>query len=234
MTSINKYLVKNKLIIILLLITGSVSAQDLNKKLLLSSSIVFSRDIGSRKALYQQAFFPKFFANMWFNTGAKIGGIYLFNKNLGAGAIYNCNFMQGWNYKQINTYTSSKAIIQLFSPVIYYQAADIISPKITAYVQFGPVLSIINATLKNQVFYIEDNTGHDIIEIKSTNHTGAGFNFSAGAFYPLNETTNFSITVSYSYFTTSSVLYPDTRVNLCSVEAGLIFKVSKDKRYYYK
>jgi outer membrane protein W len=224
---------KNKLIFVFLLITGTVSAQSFNNKLLISTDLMYSGVLGSHITTSNNASFIKLFPNMRLAIGSKIGLTYLVGDNIGISAIYKYDLLEKWKYGCSEEFLSSEARFQFFSPSLYFQTGDINNGKFRLFSQAGPMLSIVKAELQDPVIFVDDPSGTTLVRLKTANNINPGFNLSIGIAYSINDLTNLSLEVDYAYFSTHSVLYPDKGVNLLTLEAGVIFKILKGKRYYY-
>jgi|WetSurMetagenome_2_1015567.scaffolds.fasta_scaffold25439_2 hypothetical protein len=224
---------KNKLIIFFLLITGSVPAQTYNKRILLSSNLVLSGTSGSHEMTYNNASFIKLFPNIKSLTGGRIGLTYLFGEHIGAGVSYTYLFMNGVKKISGEAYSLTKGRLEFFSSSLFIQTGDLINGKFRFFSQAGPMLSLVDVTLQDPVIFVDNPSGKHLALIKSTFNINPGLNLSSGIYYSASPLTNYSLTLTYNYFTTGSVIYPDTSVNLFSFEAGVTFKIFRWKRYYY-
>jgi hypothetical protein len=232
MTFINMRM-KIKLLIILLLVTFSVSGQSYDKRLLIFINPVIGKTVGSTEMIYKNAVFPKLFTNMGLSVGGKMSFIYLLRKQFGAGIMLGSTYQKNWSYGYLEYYNSSTASVNFVSAQIYLQTDEILFRGLKVFGRLGPVLTSVNVKLKDQVFFIENNTGKPLTKILSSKSPGVGFDLSGGVNYKLNETCGINISLSYDYYKTESVLYPDTNLNFCSIEAGVILKLFKNKKYYY-
>jgi hypothetical protein len=226
--------VKIKLLIIFFITTLVVTGQSYNKKLLISFSPVLGKPVGKPEKVYFNAVFPKLFTNMNLAAGGKISSVYLLNKHIGAGLTFGSVFLNGWSYKNLKDYTSSTAITGFVSPEIYIQSDDFLIRDLKAFGKAGPMFTAMNVKLKELIFSIENNSGKPLTKIYSSKCSGLGLDLTTGLTYAVNRNFNISIAFSWDLIKTESLLYPDTNLSICTLEAGIILKILKDKKYYYQ
>jgi hypothetical protein len=178
-------------------------------------------------------FIPSYFPNSGIGIGGNTNCTFLVNRHIGLGGSINYYSFRISNPESTADYSGSKSSVSGFGPHIYFQTSDVITRRIIFFSRLGPLFTSIKVNLKEPVFYLPDSDGVPVSEILSTNHKSLGAFGSAGLCIKIFNNFNFSISTVFCYTGTKSVLYPDTNINLLSVEAGFVLKLLKDKKYYF-
>jgi len=219
--------------IILVILATRAGGQSFNKRLILNINYFTGSCTGSKDLICQNASFPKLFSNYEKLRGTNISAVYMINDHIGSGLALNVLNLNEWHHPDVIDYNFSDASIKSLSPVLYVQSSAILN-TFRIFIQTGPSLSMTEVNLKVPVFYFENSEGGSPDPLLSVMEIKTGFGLNAGTLISVYDIAGISVSGSWKILKTNSVLYPDTRISMFWLQAGLTVRLLKNKRYYYK
>lgn len=166
---------------------------------------------------------------------ASLKGILMKKRFLDLGASLNIAAASGWEKESYTDYSNSRILIFGLNPLvrIHNPTKDYgLLNRLKFFVETGPEIGFSKLSLSTPLFDIQSND-NPVSQPDGSSDLFYGLKSSVGIEALVNQTLGAYIRYSYGYFSVSSKLYADTRFSDQNIEAGVVFKLKKDKRFFY-
>ncbi len=178
---------------------------------------------------------PSLYANFKNLYPASLKGILMKKRFFDLGASLNIAAASGWETESYTDYSNSRILIFGLNPLvrIHNPAKDYgLLNRVKFFIETGPEIGFSKLSLANPLFDIHGND-NPVSQPDGSNDLFYGLKSSAGIEVSVNQTLGTYIRYSYGYFSVSSKLYADTSFSDQNIEAGVVFKLRKNKRFFY-
>ena len=162
-------------------------------------------------------------------------GILLKMKYLDFGTSLNFTRASEWNCDSYTDYANSNSQIYSLNPIVrVHNAAKEygILNRIKFFLETGPVIGLSKLSLATPLFDIHDSDNL-VQQPDGSDDLYYGMKGTAGMEVFVNQTLGAFIEYTYGYSFVSSKFYADTHFSYQAVEAGIILRLMKDKRFFY-
>ncbi len=227
---------KKLFIILVLVIQGfSLESQIINNKIDLCASFGVGK-FGGSSILNDNGFVaPALYANYKHFYQASLEGIFMKKRFFDLGASLNIASASGWKTESYTDYANSRILMFGLNPLvrIHNPAKDYgLLNRIKLFIETGPEIGFSKLSLANPLFDIH-GSDNPVSQPEGSNDLFYGLKSSAGIEVSWNQALGAFIRYSYGYFSVSSKLYSDTSFSDQNIEAGVVLKLKKNKRFFY-
>lgn len=188
------------------------------------------------KTIHENNFiYPSLYPN--FNTldGISLKVRYNYNLHLSFGIAFSYLQASNWEYPDSMLYQGSEVTLQSLSADIQLHtklSETGIWNRIRLLLEISPTFGISRLSLTNLLFDIQQGN-NSISQPKGSNDLYYGLKGTLGVEVTLNQVTSVFFDYSYGYYLVSSNLYSDNHFTNYIIEAGIVIKLRKNKRYFY-
>lgn len=227
---------KKLFLIFILCYSGCVArAQIIDNKIDLTLGAGIGKFVGTSIINDNGFIAPSLYANYKNLYPASLKGIFIKKRFFDLGSSLNIASASGWETESYTDYADSRILMFGLNPLIriHNPAKDYgLLNRVKFFIETGPEIGFSKLSLANPLFDIHDNDAL-VSQPEGSNDLFYGLKSSAGIEVSLNQSLGAFIRYSYGYFLVSSKLYSDARFSDQNIEAGIVLKLKKNKRFFY-
>jgi hypothetical protein len=229
----------NKKILISILLFAisylSMKAQILDNKIDLSLSYGIGIFGGDEMTSLDGFVAPSLYSNYDNLYGISFKGILLKKQHFSFGASLNYSSGSEWNAGQYTDYINSGVLLFSFSPLVQIHnrpSETGFFNRFRLFLDIAPTIGLSKLSLSNPLFDIQN--GYSLIgQPTGSNDMFYGLKGTAGIQASVNQLIGVFLESSAGYYLVISKLYADSRLINYNLEAGVVIKLKKNKRYFY-
>jgi hypothetical protein len=162
-------------------------------------------------------------------------GIFLKKQHFSFGAVMNYSSASEWNTDLYTDYINSGIFQYSLSPLVQIHSKPVetgLFNRVSLFLEIAPTLGLSKLSLANPLFDIKDENSL-VVQPMERSDFFYGMKGATGIKVSLNQDIGAFIEFSYGYYLVSSKLYSDNHYSDYGAEAGIIFRLKKNKRYFY-
>jgi hypothetical protein len=178
---------------------------------------------------------PSLYNNYQNNKLVSIKGLYNYNKIMSFGAEWKQSKSDNWSYDTTsNLYegaiTDVISIAALIKLRTKFNEVGVLN-KFQIYSILAPSMNFVHTKLIQNIYDIEPLPSRQE-ELNELNFTSFGIGMNIGVSYSLTQSLGILLEGTLNYTMVGSTIYVDKNFYGLGANAGIIFKLFKDKRYY--
>jgi hypothetical protein len=231
----NKILIAFCVTFFLISRTSICDAQFISNKINIYTGFNTGRFQGDHSINDNDFIYPSLYANFKKLDGFSLKVLYNFKKHLSFGITYSQIKASNWEFPDSMYYQRSEVTLQSLSADIrmHTKLAEAgIWNRVRIFLEISPTIGISNLLLTNPLFDIQE--GINMVaqpDGSSDKYFGIRGNLGAEVFF--NQILGGFIDYSLGVYSVSSDLYNDIHFASHIIDAGIVVKFMKNKRYYY-
>jgi hypothetical protein len=211
------------------------NGQIIDNKINLSLGYIAGK-FGGDEMFHNKGFIsPSLYSNYDNLNGISFKGIFLKNQLFNFGASINYFSVSEWNTDSYTDYLNSGVKQYSFAPLvqIHNKLAECgFLNRVGFFLEIAPTLGLSKLSLSNPL--IEIHNGNTVIEQPAgSNDLFWGIKGGIGIEASINQDIALFLGSFTGYYLVNSKMYADTHFTNYSLEAGIIVKLLKNKRYFY-
>lgn len=190
---------------------------------------------GNKSIIENDFIYPSLYANFKNLDGISLKVLYNYDKYFSFGISLSHLRAINWKLPDSMLYQESKVNLRSLSPVVQIHTKlneTGAFNKIRLFLEVAPTIGISKLSLSNPLFEIREGNA-SISQPTGSNDMYFGLRGSLGAEVSLTQAVGLFLDCSYGYYRVSSKLYSDTHFANYGLEAGVVIKLKKNKRYFY-
>jgi hypothetical protein len=179
--------------------------------------------------------YPSLYPNFKSLSGFSLKILYNSGMYFGFGVSFSHLQANNWEYPDSMLYQGSKANMNSLSADIQVRTKFTetgIFNRTRIFLNISPTIGLSKLSLTNPLFDIREGN-NSIPQPEGSSDPYYGLKGNLGAEVSLTQMIGIFIDYSYGYYRVSSDLYSDSHFANSVIEAGLVVKLMKNKRYFY-